>query len=355
MTTSIGEARIAGASDPAPAAVALLERNRSWRLYEWLFWATAAAAWFLLPSKALLLNEIAILGLFALSLDLLLGYAGIVSLGHGAFFGFGAYAAGLFARHAFAEPVTGLLFAGAATGVLGIASSFLVLRGSDLTRLMITLGVAMMLLELANRMAWLTGGADGLIGITMAPVLGLFAFDLWGRTAALYSLVTLFLLFLIARRLAHSSYGLALRAIKANRLRASMLGVPASARIVAAYTLAAVYAGIAGALLAQTTSFVSLDVLAFHRSADVLLVLVIGGAGYLYGGLIGAVVFTVMKDWLSGLTPQYWMFWIGFLLVALVLGRDRLRAAPRLLPASLRQDLAAALRWRPFAGKGDAQ
>src|SRR5690606_40051523 len=128
MTTSIGEARIAGASDPAPAAVALLERNRSWRLYEWLFWATAAAAWFLLPSKALLLNEIAILGLFALSLDLLLGYAGIVSLGHGAFFGFGAYAAGLFARHAFAEPVTGLLFAGAATGVLGIASSFLVLR-----------------------------------------------------------------------------------------------------------------------------------------------------------------------------------------------------------------------------------
>jgi branched-chain amino acid transport system permease protein len=88
----------------------------------------------------------------------------------------------------------------------------------------------------------------------------------------------------------------------------------------------------AGALLAQTTQFVSLDVLAFHRSADVLLVLVIGGVGYLYGGLIGAVLFKVLQDILSGLTPQYWQFWIGLVLVVLVLaGRERLTERVRSL------------------------
>ena len=88
---------------------------------------------------------------------------------------------------------------------------------------------------------------------------------------------------------------------------------------------AAVYAGVAGALLAQTTSFASLEVFSFDRSADLLLVLIIGGAGYLYGGLIGAIIFKLMQDYLSQLTPQYWPFWIGLVLVAIVLvGRDRI-------------------------------
>ena len=310
----------------------------SWRIWEIAIWIVALAAIFVLPGKSLILTEIAILAIFAISLDLILGYAGIVSLGHTAFFGLGAYAAGLFSIHVAPEPVLGLLAAGLAAGIFGFATSFLVLRGSDLTRLMTTFGVAMLLAEAANQAAWLTGGADGLNGVTIAPILGLFEFDLWGRTAYIYTLIVLMLLTYTARRIVNSPFGLSLKAIKRNDRRAEMLGISPKKRIVAIYTVSAAYAGIAGALLAQINSFVSPDVLAFHRSADVLLVLVIGGAGYLYGGLIGAVIFTVLRDWLSLITPQYWMFWIGLILIIIVMvGRDRITRWQVLLPAAMRK------------------
>ena len=316
----------------AQEAAARLSPTARWRLPEIAFWAVVAATIVLLPERHLLLNEIAIIGLFALSLDLILGYAGIVSLGHAAFFGLGAYSAGLLAKHGLQDPFLGLATAGALAAALGLSTSFLVLRGTDLTKLMVTLGVALVLAEIANQAAWLTGGADGLQGVVMGPVLGLFEFDIFGRTAYVYSLVVTFMLFVIARRVVASPFGLSLKAIRDNPLRARAVGVPVNQRLVAVYTLSAAYAGIAGALLAQTTQFVSLDVLAFHRSADVLLVLVIGGAGYLYGGLIGAVLFKVLQDYLSAITPQYWHFWIGVLLVVLVLvGRDRVAAAPAAL------------------------
>jgi len=308
----------------AEASAALAARAR-WGPLEIAFWLAAIASVFLLPTKHLILTEIAILGLFALSLDLLLGYAGIVSLGHAAFFGFGAYAAGLLAKyHVVDEPVLALLVSGIATMLLGFVTSFLVLRGSDLTRLMVTLGVALVLREIANRLD-ITGGADGLQGIVMEPILGRFAFDIFGHAAYVYSLVVLFLLFVVARRIVNSPFGLSLRSLKGNPLRASAIGIHVNGRLVAIYTIAAGYAGIAGALLTQTTQFASLSVLDFERSADVLLILIIGGAGYLYGGLIGAVLFKLMQDWLANLTPQYWQFWIGLILVIIVLvGRDRI-------------------------------
>jgi branched-chain amino acid transport system permease protein len=324
----------------APTYSTWIERILTNR-WEWAFWIAVAVLPLLFPRKLPLINEIAILALFALSLDLLLGYAGIVSLGHAAFFGVGAYAAGLLAKHGVAEPFTGLLISAAAAAIVGFATSFLVLRGSDLTRLMVTMGVALMLLEVANRFDGVTGGADGLQGVSMGPILGLFRFDLAGRTACAYSLVTLLLLFLIARRLVRSPFGLSLRAIKGNRLRAVSVGVPADARLVAIYTVAAAYAGAAGALLAQTTQFVSLDVLDFHRSADVLLVLVLGGSGYLYGGLIGALIFKLMQDWLAALTPQYWQFWIGLVLVVVVLaGRERMSVFSARVASRLRRRAA---------------
>jgi branched-chain amino acid transport system permease protein len=306
------------------AGAALAARAR-WSPMEIAFWLLAVASIFLLPSKHLILTEIAILGLFALSLDLLLGYAGVVSLGHAAFFGFGAYVAGLIAKyHIVDEPVLALLVSGLAATLLGFVTSFLVLRGSDLTRLMVTLGVALVLREIANRLD-ITGGADGLQGIVMAPVLGRFAFDIAGHVAYIYSLAVLFVLFLIARRIVNSPFGLSLRSLKGNPLRASAIGIHVNGRLIAVYTLAAGYAGVAGALLTQTTQFASLSVLDFERSADVLLILIIGGAGYLYGGLIGAVLFKLMQDWLANLTPQYWQFWIGLVLVAIVMvGRDRI-------------------------------
>jgi branched-chain amino acid transport system permease protein len=315
--------------DQTPAATnpiaAQLTRRGRWGIGEILFWLIASAALFLLPERLLFLNEIAILGLFAVSLDLILGYAGIISLGHGAFFGLGAYTAGLLTKHAVTDPLLGLLVAAVAAALLGLVTSFLVLRGADLTKLMVTLGITLVLYEIANQAAWLTGGADGLQGITVGPLLGVFEFDLFGQTAYAYSLAVTFVLFVIARRLVVSPFGISLRSIRENPLRARAIGIPVNRRLVAIYTLAAAYAGVAGALLAQTTQFVSLDVLSFARSADVLLVLVIGGIGYLYGGLIGAVVFKLLQDALADMTPQYWQFWIGLILVVIVMaGPERL-------------------------------
>ena len=279
-------------------------RRARWGHGETAFWLIAIAAIFVFSDRYLILTEMAWLGLFALSLDLILGYAGIVSLGHAAFFGVGAYCAGLLAVHGIVkEPVLALVVAGCAAMVLGFATSFLVIRGSELSQLMVTLGIALLLRELANKFSDITGGFDGLQGIVIDPILGLFAFDIFGKVGFIYCLVVLFVLFLLARLIVHSPFGLSLRAIRNNPLRAAAVGIPVNRRLIAIYTLSAFYAGIAGALFTQTTALASLDVFSFERSADLLLVLVIGGAGYLYGGLIGAVVFRVLQDLFSSWTP----------------------------------------------------
>src|ERR1700752_3508828 len=313
---------MSAANDVSTSAMA----SSRWRVSEVLFWVVVLACPFLFPSRYLIMTDILRLALFTLSLDLILGYAGIVSLGHAAFFGVGAYAAGLLALHGIInEPVLALIVAGLAAMVLGFATSFLVIRGVDLTRLMVTLGIALLLEALAERFSNITGGTDGLQGIEMQPILGEIPFDMFGKTGFFYSLAVLFLLFLFARRVVHSPFGLSLRAIKNNPLRAAAIGIPVNRRLIAIYTLAAFYAGIAGALFTQTTQLASLDVFSFERSADLMLVLVIGGTGYLYGGLIGAVVFKMLQELFQTITPQYWLFWIGLVLVVMVMvGRARI-------------------------------
>ncbi|MEK9803171.1 MAG: branched-chain amino acid ABC transporter permease [Curvibacter sp.] len=302
----------------------LLDKQRI-KLWEPLFWAVALSLPLVVGGHSLIVNEVAIVALFAVSLDLILGYAGIVSLGHAAFFGMGAYAAALFAKHIHPDPLLGLAFAMGVSTLLGAVCSLTIMRGSDLTRLMVTMAVAMILMELANKLDWLTGGADGLQGVVMGPLLGVFEFDLYGRTAAWYSLSVLIVLFFLARRLVHSPFGGTLMALRDNRLRAMAIGIPVISRQAVIYTVAAGVAGAAGALLAQTTSFASVEVFAFDRSADLMLLVVIGGAGWLYGGVTGAIVFELLQDWISSITPQYWTFWIGlFLVVLMLVGRDRL-------------------------------
>jgi len=159
----------------------------------------AFAAIWLLPTRHLILTEIAWLGLFALSLDLIVGYAGIISLGHAAFFGVAPMCGA--ARQARIDQRTGIRFArrrscGDGAGFRHQLPRF---ARSDLTRLMVSLGVALMLRELANQFGWLTGGADGLQGVTMQPILGLFRFDMFGHNGFVYSLIVLFVLFLVAR------------------------------------------------------------------------------------------------------------------------------------------------------------
>jgi branched-chain amino acid transport system permease protein len=284
-----------------------------------VFWLCTLLPFLVTPNYLSLASQIAITALFALSLDLILGYAGIVSLGHAAYFGVGAYTAGLIAKHYWGEPISALLLAAAMAGIVGYASSHIVVRFRHLALIMLTLGLGLLLHEAANSASRLTGGADGLQGVNVRPLLETFKFDLYGRTAYAYSLAVLFTCFLAARRIIHSPFGLALRGIRENATRMPAIGAPSRAHLRKAYTLAAVMAGVAGALLAQTTETVSLETLSFGRSADVLVILILGGAGRLYGGIVGAIIYLVARDQFSGINPQYWYFWIGLLLVAVVM------------------------------------
>jgi branched-chain amino acid transport system permease protein len=291
----------------------------NWTKAEIAFWLAPIAAFFLFPHYLTLGSQVLIAGLFALSLDLILGYARIISLGHAAFFGLGAYTAGLLAKHGYAEPISGLVLAAAIAAAAGWITSFLIVRGQDLTRLMVTLGIGLMLYETANQWSSLTGGVDGLSGVEMKKIFGVFNFGLDGKTAYIYSLAVLFLVFNAARLLVRSPFGLSLKGIREGERRMPAIGASVRRKLVAVYTVGAGIAGVAGALLAQTTQFVGIDVFGFQRSAELMIMLVLGGTGYLYGALLGAAVFMILQDYLANLNPVYWQFWLGLLLVILVL------------------------------------
>jgi branched-chain amino acid transport system permease protein len=306
-------------SGTAATPVDYLKAQTRWQPIETMFWIATLLPFYFFPDYLQLASQIAITALFALSLDLILGYAGIVSLGHAAFFGTAAYSAALFSKFVWGEPLTGLIVGTAAAALLGYVSSFVIARFRHLTLIMITLGLGLLLQEAANSASWLTGGSDGFQGMNIWPLLGTFEWDLYGYTAYGYSLIVLFVVFLAARRLIHSPFGLALRGIRENPLRMPAIGAASRAHIRTVYTISAAMAGVAGVLIAQTTSTVALDSLSFERSADLLVMVVLGGAGRLYGGLVGAIIFLVARDQFSGIAPQYWYFWIGLLLVAVVI------------------------------------
>jgi branched-chain amino acid transport system permease protein len=306
-------------ASPAVTPQKYLQAQSRWHPLELAFWLATLLPFFLFPSYLSLASQIAITALFALSLDIILGYAGLVSLGHAAFFGIGAYSAGLFSKFVWGEPISGMLVGALLAGLVGYATSFIVSRFRHLTLIMITLGLGLLAFEAANRAHWLTGGSDGLQGISIMPLLGVFKFDLYGYTAYGYALAMLFVMFLGARRLINSPFGLALRGIRENWVRMGAIGADSRDHIRTAYTIAAAMAGVAGAVLVQTTESVSLESISFQRSTDVLVMLVLGGAGRLYGGLVGAAIFMVARDQFSGIAPQFWYFWIGVLLVAVVM------------------------------------
>jgi branched-chain amino acid transport system permease protein len=296
-----------------------LQARGRWRPIEIVFWLATLTPYVLFPDYLSLASQIAAAALFALSLDLILGYAGVVSLGHAAFFGVGAYTAGIFSKYVWGDVFSGLIVAGLLAALVGWASSFIIARFRHLTLIMITLGLGLLLAEAANRANWLTGGSDGLQGMSISPIFGVFNFDLYGKTAYGYSLAVLFVMFLAARRLVNSPFGLALRGIRENFVRMPAIGAESRAHIRTVYTIAAGMAGIAGAVIAQTTQSVALESIGFQRSADVLVMLVLGGAGRLYGGLVGSIIFLVARDQFSGIAPQFWYFWIGVLLIGVVM------------------------------------
>src|SRR6202050_3170570 len=296
------------ATERAGAADFLIRRSR-FRPGEALPWLLAVAAYFLFPNQMVLGGQTLIMILFALSLDLILGYAGIVTLGHAAYFGLGAYAAALLITDLhWSEPLSGLACAALAAAIGGFFSGLILLRYRGLALLVLTLSTTIMLQQLGNLFRDFTGGYDGIPGINIAPLFGYFDYDLYGRTCYLYCLGVLFVAFYVVRRVVYSPFGQALVGIRENVARMHALGSPVHWRLVIAYTISAAFAGIAGALFAQTNTLVTLGVFDFDQSAAVLMMLILGGAGWLYGGFVGATLYMVLQTELAKQSTEFWAF-----------------------------------------------
>jgi branched-chain amino acid transport system permease protein len=285
---------------------------------ELIYWIAPLVVFFVFPTHLSLATTALIFALFALSYDLLLGFAGIVSLGHAVFYGAGAYSAALLALNGLHEPISGALLAGVVAALLGACIAPLVLLFEGLALMMMTLAIGVVFYEAANKLTWLTGGDNGLEGIVIDPLFGIFRWSVYGYTSYLYVLGWLFVLFVAVRTVVRSPFGAALKGIRENTERMYFIGAPVRLHLFRAYVMSAFVAGIAGALSAQTTRFVGLEVISLDQSIDALVMLVLGGAGRLYGGLIGAPVYIVVRDWASAWNPYYWMLVIGGLLIVVV-------------------------------------
>ena len=294
-------------------------RRKRLRPAELLPWLAAGAGYFLFPDQLLLGTSVLIMIAFALSVDLVMGYAGLLTLGHAAFFGTGAYTAALLAKHGWGDPLLGLAAACVAGGLAGLACGAVILRTRGLTLLMLTLAVASMLEEAANKLTFITGGADGLNGFDLQPVLGVFRFDMYGTTGYLYTLAVLFAIWCVVRTVVYAPFGRTLTGIRENDRRMHAIGTPVRWRLIQAYGLSGAIAAVAGALLTQTTQSVALNVLGFQLSGDAVIMLLIGGFGRLYGAFVGAPLYLIAQDLTAKEDPVYWYFWIGLALVLLVI------------------------------------
>ena len=320
VSSAVAAPPLAGAAIDHPAARVLIGRHR-WRWWETLPWIAALAFYFAFPDYLGFGTQLLVGILFALALDLALGYAGIITLGHAAFFGTGAYTVGLLAFHGiWSEPISGLLLAAAAAAVVGLASGLVLLRTKGLTLLMLTICTMALLQEGANMAHDFTGGFDGLPSLDIAPVLGMFEFNpLYANTQYLYTLAVLWLCFLFVRTLVCSPFGQSLTGIRENMLRMHAVGAPVRRRLVICYVISAAIAGIAGGLWAQTNAYVNLSALDLDRSATVLIILILGGYGRLYGAFIGAVAYMALEHFLARIYPTAWQLELGLLLVLVAL------------------------------------
>lgn len=297
----------------------LLNRHR-FKPAEALPWILAIAAFFVFPDRMTFGTQVLVMITFALSLDLILGYAGIVTLGHAVFYGLGAYTVGLLVTKAgWNEPISSLFAAAAVAGLFAFLTGWFLLRYRGFTLLMLTLASGFILMEIGNWRSDITGGYDGLPGMVIAPLFGTFEYDLYGRTTYLYALGVLFIVFLIVRCIVYSPFGEALTGIRENVQRMHAIGAPVRRHLVVAYTIAGAIAGVAGALFVQTTAYVTLGVFDFERSAAVMVILILGGTGRLYGAFVGAIIYMTLEDDLSKLSPEFWQFGVGLLLVLTVL------------------------------------
>jgi branched-chain amino acid transport system permease protein len=277
------------------------------------------SAFFAFPGDLGLLTRIAVTAMFVLSLSLVIGQAGIPTLGQAAFFGAGAYAEGLFALNISSDPLLGVLAGGGIGALLAFASGLIVLRAQGLTLLMMTVAFSQILLQIVNKASGLTGGDNGLSGYTTAPILGLYRFDFYGRTGFLYALAILTICYFLLRMLIRSPFGLTCRGLQADRRRMTAVGCQVQPALLLAYTIGGLVAGIAGAVSAQTAEVVSVASLGFFLSAEALVMLVLGGRKRLAGALVGTSAFMLIHHISADINPSHWLFAIGILLTMTVL------------------------------------
>lgn len=289
---------------------------------ELLWFALAISSFFIFPEYLALGTSVLVMIVFVLSLDLLLGFAGVLSFGHAVFFGLGAYVAGWLNLAGWSEPISAVLVSGLASAILALLLGPFILRLTGLPLLMVTLAVGVLVFEAAHKATGITGGDDGLSGIQFAPIFGVFEWGLGGKTAYVYTLCWLALVFFILKRMMSSPFGVALQGIRENAARMRLIGNPVLPHLTLAYAISAGVAGVAGAVFTQANAFVGLGVLALETSIDVLVMLVLGGLGGLHGALIGAPIYMLLKHLSSQWSPFYWMLVIGVLLISVVmLGR----------------------------------
>jgi branched-chain amino acid transport system permease protein len=285
--------------------------------------ALGAVGYFLFPDDLALLTRLIGISFLVLSLDLVTGYCGVATLGHAAQFGVAAYAVGIACVRGVTDPVALLAIGIVAGTLMGLISGALIARFRGLPQLVLSIAIGQLVAALANKLQWLTGGSDGMSGILPGKVFGIYNFDMYSRTAFLFSLATLVVVFMALSRFVRSPFGLLCRGIKDDDLRARMIGVAVYPRLVIMYGVAGAVAGVGGALTAISTGVVGLDSVGFERSAEALVMLVLGGAGHLWGALVGALIFQIFEHIVSAANPFHWMTLVGLLLILIVVFAPR--------------------------------
>jgi branched-chain amino acid transport system permease protein len=281
--------------------------------------AAGMAGYWLFPDNLALLTRVIAVALLVLSIDLIVGYCGVATLGQAALFGAGAYAAGIACVNGVTEPVTLIAIGAVAGAVAGLLMGTIMLRAHGLAQLVLSIAIVQLFHEAANKASAYTGGSDGLAGLMVSPLFGIYEFDLWGQTAYLFGLALLVAVFVVLKFIVSSPFGMLCRGIKEDPVRIKAMGSFVFPVLLKMFVISGTVAGMGGALAAISTQVVGLDSVSFELSANSLVMLVLGGLGTLYGALVGTVIFMGFEHVVSAINPFHWMTMVGALLIAVVL------------------------------------
>ena len=275
------------------------------------------------PDNLAFLSGMVAIMLLVISLDLVAGVCGVATLGHGVLFGAGAYAAGIAAVNGITEPMTLLILGLLAGAVVGLVSGSIILRTHGLPQLVLSIALVQLGHETVNKASFLTGGSDGLTGIVVDPLFGLYEFDLWSVTAYWLAVALLIVVVIFSRRLIRSPFGMLCRGLRQDPVRVASMGLRPYFAGLKMYVISGAIAGLGGALMALSTQVVGLDSVSFTLSAEALVMLIVGGTGSIFGAVLGTFVFMWFEHLISSVNPYHWLAIVGMMLIAVVLFAPR--------------------------------